>query len=486
MKYNFAFSCGAFRIFITAHCVAALLLLSGCGTLKDFAAIDSHCESPAYVEGAANVFLFLNVHRQDGAPVLNVKIDSIELLVDDLWLPLKPEAIEVFSGQETGAVQRFLGRIWLKGRYCRGVRVKVATATLTRGDGIRAIPVVNPETEVMLQNPVELETGARKVLLLEWEPGKSVSSAGFVGMSLKAFLGGVSRITANLVYVVCPEIDTVFVVKIDGFQVIDAFPVTGGPSYITVDSGNKKIYVLASSLNKIIPYDIFTHLPGSEIQIPLANSPGFMAINKRSQIAYILDGQGVLTSIDLVSGNMLRRNRIGNGPNYLYYIPGLEKLAVSLSIDQRVYLVNPESLAVEDSISLGSAPQGLVSWGNYLYIAENSTNSVTVYDLGARRVVQNIHVGFGPSRFVVNDSSVYVTNVLDGTISVIPGGQLNVSKEVVVGRNAREMGVAVKQRLLFVGEGECDGSLAVIDTDGNRVIGRVELGATPMGIAVAD
>jgi len=48
------------------------------------------------------------------------------------------------------------------------------------------------------------------------------------------------------------------------------------------------------------------------------------------------------------------------------------------------------------------------------------------------------------------------------------------------------MGVAEKQRLLFVGAGDCDGSLVVVDTTANQVIGRVELGAKPVGISVIE
>jgi len=479
------FSWAICRFILKVHCVVVVLLLLGCGSLKNFADTDSACESQPPVEGATGLSLFFNVHRQDARPNLNVKINSIELLVDDLWVPVPSKVSEVNS-VEAVPVQRFLGRQWLKGRYCRGIRLKVSAVTLSRSTGDQALPVMNSEAEVMLQDPVELAAGSRRVLLLEWDPEKSLSAAGFEGMALTAFGGGVARITANLTYVTCPEIDTVYVVRTDRFQVVDAFAVNGKPTYLAVAPDNKSMYVLASALNKIIPYDISTNLPGSEIQIPLANSPIFMAVNISSQVAYVLDAQGVLTSIDLVSGNMLYRNRIGNRPNYLHYLARQNKLAVSSTFDQTVYLVNPDGLAVEDYVSLGAAPLGLGSWQNYLYIAEGSANTVSVYDLNARKMLKNVHVGFEPGRFITSDSSIYVSNYLDGTLAIMPGGQFSVSKEVAVGKSAGEMAVAEKQRLLFVGVGDCDGSLAVLDTTGNRVIGRIELGAKPLGIAVLE
>lgn len=463
-----------------------VMMLVGCGAIKDFGIVDRPCEQQFAVDGAANVSLFFNVSQHNYLDDLSVKIDSIELLVDDVWIPISSDVTELRSSK-AAAVQKFVGRQWIKGRYCRGVRVKAAGATLSRSAGdARVLPVINAETEVILQAPVLLEADSRKVLLVEWDPGRSLSSLGFDGMALAAYEGGVDRITANLAYVACPEIDTVYVVRTDKLQVVGAFAARGKPTYVSVDQANKKIYVLSASLGKIIPYDIYTYLPVGEIQIPMANSPIFMIANNPTQTAYVLDSQGVLTSIDLVSGNMLRRNRVGNGPNYLHYIVGLDKLAVSSTYDKAVNIVNSDSLSVEDIISLGSAPLGLVSLGNYLYIAEGSANTVTIYDLSARKILKNIHVGFEPSRLATSYNFVFVTSLRDGSISVMQGGQYSVSKEVAVGKSTREMAVAEKQRLIFVGVGDCDGALTVVDTTGNNVIGRVELGAKPMGIAVVE
>lgn len=485
MVFNKDFSSDILRFFVKAFCLSAILLIVSCGSLKEFSNTESNCGKQSYDDGDANLSLFFNVNRQVASQNLNVKINSIELLVDDMWIPLSSPVTEVNSSGPI-SIQRFLGRQWVKGKYCRGVRINVAGATLSRSTGKHALSIINAEAEVILQSPILLEVGSRKVLLIEWDPEKSVSSAGFERMAFTAYEGGVSRITANLAYVACPDLDTVYVIRTDKFQVVDAFAVKGKPTYLAVDPDNKKIYVLASSLNKIIPFDTYTHLPAIEIQIPMANSPIFMTVNNPTRTAYVLDAQGVLTSIDLVSGNMLGRNRVGNGPNYLHYIAGLERLAVSSSFDKAVYLVNPGTLSVEDFISLGSAPLGLVSWKNYLYIAEGSANTVSMYDLSAKMMLKNIHVGFEPARLVTSYDFVFVTNFRDGSLSIMPGGQYSVSKEVAVGKNAREMAVAEKQRLIFVGEGDCDGSLAVVDTTGNNVIARIELGTMPKGITAVE
>lgn len=472
--------------FLKINCLALILFLVGCGSLQKFTDVDNPCGSYSAVLGASNVSLFLNIHNPGATPNVSLKFSSIEVLVDEMWIPFSTVVSEV-NNSDTKHTQRFLGREWLKGQLCRGIRVKVAALKLPSGlASASSSTSVSNDLEIMLQNPFVLEPGSRKTLFLEWDPAKSLLKSDLKETFLSAYPGLGNRISANLVYVACPDIDTVYVVRADKFQVVDAFVVNGKPSYLAVDSLKKTIFVLSESLNKIKTYDTSTNFPISEINIALANAPNSMVINNTSQVAYVLDALGVLTSVDLATGNMLNRNRIGNRPNYICYISGLGKLAVSSSIDQTVYLLNPNTLTVEDSIALGSAPLGLMGWGNYLYIAEGAANSVSIYDLSSRKILKSIHVGFGPYRFVASNNTIYVTNFGDGSISIMPGGQFSVSKEIAIGKSPREMVVAEKQRLLFVGEGDCDGSLAIVDTTANQVVGRVELGAKPAGIAVIE
>lgn len=486
MRINMASLQVKLRFIVIVNCLALVLCFVSCGFLEKNSDVDSPCGSQSSVLGASNVSLFLNINNPGKFPNIGLKFSSIEVLVDEMWVPF-PTVVSEVNNSDAKHTQRFLGREWLKGQLCRGVRVKASAfklpSNLTSPSSSTALSI---DAEIVLQNPFVLEPGSRKTLFLEWDPAKSLLKTDLKETALSAYPGLGNRISANLVYIACPDIDTVYVVRADKYQVVDAFVVNGKPSYLSVDSFKKTIFVLSESLNKIKTYDTSTHFPISEINIALANSPNSMVINNTSQVAYVLDAHGVLTSVDLVSGNMLNRNRVGNRPNYICYISSLGKLAVSSSIDQTVYLLNPSSLTVEDSIALGSAPLGLMGWGNYLYIAEGAANSVSIYDLSSRKILKSIHVGFEPYRFVASGNTIYVTNFGDGSISMMPGGQFSVSKEIAIGKNPREMVVAEKQRLLFVGEGNCDGSLAVVDTTANQVVGRVELGTRPAGIAVIE
>lgn len=461
------------------------MLIAGCGSVRNSVNINDTCDNQVMDGSKGSLSIFLNIPRQSSFPDLKIVIDSVELLVGEVWIPVMNYRLEVFTSN-TLAVQRFVARDSFDGQVLSGVRIRVADAYVNNNKEYQPINVINHEVTVALHTPSLMESGARHTLMLEWDPQSSISGRGFEGMVVKANISGFSRVTANLAYVSCPDIDTVYVVGTDLKQVIDAFTVSGGPTYLAADAENMKIYVLAAKESKIKQYDIATHLLGKEIKIPLLNEPSYIAFNFSTQSAYVLDRYGVLTRIDLRSGNMLTNNRICNKPSYIHYINGYDKLAISSVIDQTVYLVNPLTLAVEGSISVTSPPDGLASLDNYLYISETLSNQISVYSLAERLLLKTIHVGSSPTRFTISNDEIYVSNQLDGSISIIQAHQFNVNKDMMIGTNPREMAVSESHRLLIVGEELCAGALVVVDTTGNQVIGRVELGAKPMGIAVMD
>jgi DNA-binding beta-propeller fold protein YncE len=77
--------------------------------------------------------------------------------------------------------------------------------------------------------------------------------------------------------------------------------------------------------------------------------------------AYILDERGhYLIRMDLRSGSLAGRVRLGNRPEYVIYLPDHQRLAVSMALSQTVFLLNPEDLTIMETVSVGSSPQGLL------------------------------------------------------------------------------------------------------------------------------
>ena len=139
-------------------------------------------------------------------------------------------------------------------------------------------------------------------------------------------------------------------------------------------------------------------------------------------------------------------------------------------------------MQVEQPVELGGTPHGLLVFNDLLYIAEEDTNTISVFDLLYRRYQNRITTGSPPYRLMAVADKIYVSNRKDGTLSLLRERSTIVSKMIFVGENVQEMASSESQGYLYVGNGKCDGSLAVVDIHRDTVIGRIELGAFPRGV----
>ena len=84
-----------------------------------------------------------------------------------------------------------------------------------------------------------------------------------------------------------------------------------------------------------------------------------------------------------------------------------------------ITVINARSLEVEDQILLripglenlrGVLPTGLAIDGQTLYVAEAGINAIGVIDLKAKKLVGHLPAGWFPTRIVIHDGAMYVTN----------------------------------------------------------------------------
>jgi YVTN family beta-propeller protein len=154
-------------------------------------------------------------------------------------------------------------------------------------------------------------------------------------------------------------------------------------------------------------------------------------------------------------------------------------------MDSTVYLLDDQTLAVKDRIIVGSSPAGILQKDDFLYIAEELADRVTVFDFKLRRKVDSLAVGYSPSRLVGLDSKIYVAN--GGSLSLVRTQNNKVAREIPVAGHLFEMVVSEKEQLLYVGkkvEGECGGSLGILDITSSKIIGEIEIGSWPRGIVI--
>ncbi len=457
------------------------LLLSGCVASKGpFTPSGSH-ENPARerVGKAGQISLFLNLKGQDG-PSLKMTIQSIEILGENNnWTSLPFEPIVADSRLIPGG-QLFLGRTSLaSGNYSR-LRFKTGDI---KSSG------TEPEAKVIelaMRTPLYVTQGDSHSLFLTWDlfGTLAASGSGKPALSLEPKL---KNMPVDVAYTTCPDINTVYMICTNTNRVCDSLGVSGGPSYLISDpvAPTANLFALTENdmdIKRIGPasnrVEATYHLSslGKELQF---------TISPDGQWAYVVDRKrGNILRINLRSGSIDTRKRLGYGPSYILYLKEQGLLAVTLSLSQTVVLLDPQTLNQVRAISTGSKPGGLMLFkSNLLYIAEAGSHSVMVYNLSLNKFQKRIPVDLSPRRILNANGRIYVANSTSRSISVLMPGQLGVSKTIPLNGTPLELAYSPHNKWLYVSNGSTQ-TIDIINPVNNKMVGKISLGALPRGIAV--
>lgn len=472
--------------FRAVHWTLLLLLLAVLGGCLPRASSD-HEPLPAepqdgYNTARLNCFLTL---RDSEGPAIQMEIAAVEILADGLWLPLTRRSL-LFDSAAIGDGQMLVaGRPMPPGTYQK-LRLTVTQGALRQPDGKYA--VIAPElfqVVIPIAEAISLGSDESRSIFLTWDVQNSLVADSTLSPVLEA-APPLRQLPVNLLYVACPEINTIFLVRADKDWVVDSFGLKGHPTYMARDPDptRERLYVLAVRDRVVKVVGLSSQRVIDVFPIQLNDAPTFMTISSDGSRAYLLDARsGYVTSMDLASGRTVARVRLGYRPEYAVYLPDQNLLAVSLALSQTVVLLDPESLATLSSIPTGNVPQGLLVFDNRLYIAERGEHSVFAFDLASRAGLKRQVVGFGPGRLQASDSQIYVSNRDGGSLSVLMPDQLGVIREIEGFGRPTEMVFDLFYRRLYVAD-EQAGSLAVVDTNSNLLRGKIDLGAKPTDMAL--
>jgi len=478
IRFIFDLIFSRFVLFVLVLFLAGCPALSRTGSnkaLRDFA------RDPLQ-EARINSFLVLD---NPDAPGLRLEISKIEILANDLWLPLLREPLTIDSAK-LGAGQLFLGGQNVPPGDYRRMRIIITRGEAQNNLGEYVEIASEPFLlELRLTAPLTLNLDDSAPLLLTWDVENSLETGD--GFQPEITVAPPSKeILRDLVFVSCPKIDTVFVVRADNNWVVNSFGLKGAPTYMALDpdASNQRLFVLASRDRMIKVVDLTTYRVVEFFAVPLNDDPTFMTVSADGRNLYLLDEKsGYLSRIDTDTGRNQARVLLKYRPSYMLVLPQRGQLAVSLSLSQEVALLDPVNLRNTGTISTGSSPQGLLIDGNQLYIAESGDNSVAISDLSSLGNLTRLPVGLGPRRLIASDNQIYVGNAYDGTLSVLGTGGLGVVQDIFGLGRPGEMVLDQFYRRLYIADEEI-GALSVIDVNANRLIGHIELGAKPLGMAV--
>ena len=146
-----------------------------------------------------------------------------------------------------------------------------------------------------------------------------------------------------------------------------------------------------------------------------------------------------------------------------------------------VYPVNPGNGSIGRRIAVGLSPWGITydPVNDYLYVADNGGNNITVISATLNRTIASVNVGSAPSGVLYDPANgdIYVANYVSHNVSVIRDTSLVVPSQVYVpGPNPRYLTYDAADADIFVTD-EQGGDIAVINGTSQTVLRDIILGA---------
>ena len=460
----------------------SLLLLGGClvGTQTTKRPMAEIGPDDGY---AARLSLFLHLNKSEG-PGVRLEVAAFEIYGAGEWLPIAAGPLEIDSKQ-IGPTQLFLGdRSVPTGQYQR-LRFRVNKGLVLRENGQYEEIAASPFTvDLGLPASFSLESSDSRSLFFIWDVEQTVENKTLRPVMI--IVPQMRQLLTNLTYVSCPETNTIYEVRNDRNWVTASFGIKGRPTYLAIDPdpARRRLYVLASRESTIKVVDLLSQRVVNFFRLPLSGLLTFMTISPDGNWAYVLEERlSYLSRIDLNTGRIAARVRLGHRPQYVSYLAEQNLLAVSGGLTQSVSLLHPVDLSLVRTILTGNSPQGLLAANNLLYIAESGDNTIAIFDLESNSSQSRLDIGAAPYRLLDTGNNIYVSNYEDGSLSILLPRQLGIVNEVHGLGRPREMAYDNTHRRVYVAEEET-GELAIIDSTSNQFVGRITLGARPFGLAV--
>lgn len=389
------------------------------------------------------------------------------------------------AAEDIGQQQRFLARGVVAEDDYKFLRLTIDKAALQRQGEKIMLAVENPVVNVPLPENFHLRGGESRCLILAWDTMASVQNDAFFAPIFNLVSEPEMPLLADLAYVSCPAIDTIYLIRTDTNRVFSSLAITGRPTFMAYTDSRKKLYVLSEETGIIQVVEVATGRIIDRFKVPLTRSASYF-MSTDGQYAYVLAEQdNELLRMDLLSGTLETRRRLLYHPFRLIKDEEQGQLIVSATLSQALYFLDPLTLQNRDSLAVGSGPQGLLKADSYLYVAEGNAHAVAIIDSRSRQISKRLNVGFSPKFLAKNQRYIFVSNQGGKSLSIISLGQQRVVREIPLPAAPGEIGLSSSRVWAYVSLPEY-GSLAVVDQTSHRLVQVIELGAAPCAVLFLD
>jgi YVTN family beta-propeller protein len=212
------------------------------------------------------------------------------------------------------------------------------------------------------------------------------------------------------------------------------------PAHVVPDATDRIAFVTLSGENAVWA----ANLAGGEIEarIPTGAYPHGLRLHPNEKELWVANVEdGTLSVLDLRERREAARIEVGAAPVQVGFIPSGGRLFASLRDENAVAVLDTPSRRVIGKIAVGRGPIQVHASpdGRWLYVANQGSEvdpdrCLCIVDVERLELAAQVPVGLGAHGVTVSpDGTVFVTNIVDGTVSAVDPASRIVVRNFKVG-----------------------------------------------------
>lgn len=454
-------------------CFLLLLLLASC-----FSPPKQSLNAPPPLPSSGGIIsIYLNVDQ----PIQQEKIsiNQLELCSDSVWYPFKITE----NNQATKPVrQKLIAIDSVPIGIISKIRFKVE---IVDHEGKK---VVSQHSELTLTEPVDVQKKGSYCLFLHGQlhlaqPNTPIQN--WLTVSPQR-----APLTDELLYILCPEINSIYLARMDQFRVIAAYAVEGEVVEMKLDATKQLLYLLDKKNLLIQRFDTTTQLMTDRIPIPLTESPQGLAISTNGDTLFVTDPNNrQVLSINTYNGTLTNSVIVGYDPTRPHFFThnGTDYLALLSKADQQLIVLNSSDLTSIYSVAAGQSPQDTIYADQTLLVSDAFNHQILQYEPETGQLITKISTNGSPHRFTVDplNQNILVTLQDQNAVTFLPFGQQMTVRKAACGANPGDLQISNNRQLLFVAN-QTENQITVLDLLSQQQISTLTIGATPTVLVIQE
>ena len=254
-----------------------------------------------------------------------------------------------------------------------------------------------------------------------------------------------------------------------------------------------KVFVSSEKDNTLVIVDA---AKGEVVASPtLCKRPRHMQLTAdRTQLLVACSDDHRVVAWDIAANKVVAKLDVGEDPEMFDLDPGGRMLYVSNEEDSALTAFDMGTRKMAFEVKVGGEPEGVKASpdGKLVYVTSEVASLVHVVDVATRKIVKNIQVGKRPRRFLLAGGELWVTNELEGSVSIIRTSDHTVQGSIAFKPQGMRtddvtpvgMALAPDGKTAYVGLGRAN-HVAVVDVASRQVKGYVLVGKRAWGLGLS-